>query len=51
MIKTNGHLGLKNAISIESPDYGKEVQPPLQKDSDVSHVDAQPFNSSGMALL
>ncbi len=29
--------------------YDKEVQPPAQTDSDVSHVDAQPFNSRGMA--
>ncbi len=26
----------------------KEVQPPVQTDSDVSHVEAQPFNSRGM---
>ncbi len=25
--------------------YDKEVQPPVQTDSDVSHVEAQPFNS------
>ncbi len=38
-------------ISLESPAYDKEVHPPVQTDSDVSHVDAQPFNSRGMAPL
>ncbi len=29
--------------------YYIEVQPPVQTDSDVSHVDAKQFNSRGMA--
>ncbi len=29
--------------------YDIEVQPPVQTDLDVSHVDAQPFNSHRMA--